>query len=415
MNNKESKQKKISKNPIQPGQLSPIDQPQWSENKEATKEATQEAIKVLSVEDEIIVARQLSNSLKKLNYEVVAIATSGEEGIEKTALTQPDLVLMDIVMPGEIDGIDAAEEIRRRFSIPVVFLTAYADQETVSRAAMTDPFGYILKPFQPKDLYATIQVALRKHQVEKELEAATQKAEAEKRQKSELVSLAAHEFRTPLTAIKNLAQLLEFYSEKLTEAKKQRHAQQIQHSVDEMLKLLDDILTLSKVEKGSLAFEPSPIYLEGFCINLIDNLQFIAGDRYHLVLNYSGDARQPVCVDSYLLRHILSNLLTNAIKYSPTGGKISVQVNCQPEQLVFKISDPGIGIPSADLDHLFESFHRSSNVGDIPGTGLGLSIVKQCVELHQGAIAVETHLKQGSTFIVTLPLQPLDQCAISPS
>lgn len=406
MNNEKPGQK-IKKNPMQPGQLSQIYAQEDSGNKQP--------IKLLIVEDEIIVARQLSNSLKKLNYEVVAIATSGEEGIEKTALTQPDLVLMDIVMPGEIDGIDAAEEIRRRFSIPVVFLTAYADRETVGRAAMTDPFGYILKPFQPKDLYATIQVALRKHQVEKELEEARKKAEAEKKQKSELVSLAAHEFRTPLTAIKNLAQLLEFYSEKLTEAKKQRHAQQIQTSVDEMLKLLDDILTLSKVEKGSLAFEPSPIYLEGFCINLIDNIQFIAGDRYNLILKYDGDSHQPVCVDSYLLRHILSNLLTNAIKYSPTGGTINVQVDCQTEQLVFKITDPGIGIPSADLEHLFESFHRSSNVGDIPGTGLGLSIVKQCVELHHGAIAVETDLNQGSTFIVTLPLSPIDQCATHPN
>ncbi len=401
--NNENPGQKIKKNPLQAGQLSQIYAQEDSDPKQR--------IKLLIVEDEIIVARQLSNSLKKLNYEVVALATSGEEGIEKTAQTQPDLVLMDIVMPGEIDGIEAAEEIRRRFSI----LTAYADQETVGRATMTDPFGYILKPFQPKDLYATIQVALRKHQVEKELEAARKKAEVEKRKKLELVSLAAHEFRTPLTAIKNLTQLLEFYSEKLTEAKKRRHVQQIQTSVDEMLKLLDDILTLSKVEKGSLAFEPSPVYLEGFCINLIDNLQFIAGDRYQIVLDYSGDAHQPVCVDSYLLRHILSNLLTNAIKYSPAGGTINVQVDCQTEQLVFKITDPGIGIPSADLEHLFESFHRSSNVGDIPGTGLGLSIVKQCVELHHGAIAVETHLNQGSTFTVTLPLQPLNQCAIKHS
>jgi len=184
------------------------------------EQVKKQLIKILIVEDEIIVARQLANSLKKLGYEVVAIATSGEEGIEKTAETEPDLVLMDIVMPGEIDGIDAAQEIRHRFSIPVVFLTAYADQETVSRAAMTDPFGYILKPFQPKDLYATIQVSLRKHQVETELKAAQQKAEAETEQKSELVSIAAHEFRTPLNAIKNLAQLLAFYSEKLTEAKK---------------------------------------------------------------------------------------------------------------------------------------------------------------------------------------------------
>lgn len=376
------------------------------------KKLSPQPIKILIVEDEIIVARQLSNSLKKLGYEVVAIATCGEEGIQQTALTQPDLVLMDIVMPGEIDGIDAAREIRQRFSTPVVFLTAYADKETVSRAAMTDPFGYILKPFQPKDLYATIEVCLRKHQVEKELKESQQKAEAEKQQKSELMSIAAHEFRTPLNAIKNLAQLLEFYSEKLTEAKKQRHAQQIQHSVDEMLTLLDDILTLSRVEKGTLAFEPAPLHLEGFCINLIDNLQFMAGDRYKLILRYQSDSEQPVCVDSYLLRHILSNLLTNAIKYSPTGGTIYIDVNCQARKLILKITDPGIGIPSSDLDHLFQSFHRSSNVGDIPGTGLGLSIVKQCVELHHGDISVDSTLNQGTKVIVTLPLKPLDRCQI---
>lgn len=370
----------------------------------------QPPVKLLIVEDEIIVARQLANSLNKLGYEVVAIATSGEEGIEKTAQTQPDLVLMDIVMPGEIDGIDAAQKIWHLFSIPVVFITAYADQETVSRAAMTDPFGYILKPFQPKDLYATIQVALRKHQVEKELKEAQKKAAAETKQKSELVSIAAHEFRTPLNAIKNLAQLLEFYSEKLTEAKKQRHVQQIQDSVDDMLRLLDDVLTLSKAEKGTLAFEPEPLCLEGFCINMIDNLQFMAGDRYKLILQYQSDSDLPVCVDSYLLRHILSNLLTNAIKYSPNGGTIYLDVKCHPEKLVFKISDPGIGIPSSDLENLFESFHRSSNVGDIPGTGLGLSIVKQCVDLHHGAIAVESQVNQGSTFIVTLPLKYFDLC-----
>jgi len=162
------------------------------------------------------------------------------------------------------------------------------------------------------------------------------------------------------------------------------------------------------VEKGTLAFEPSPLHLEGFCINLIDNLQFMAGDRYKLILRYKSDDDRPVCVDSYLLRHILSNLLTNAIKYSPTGGTIYLDVKSQAEQLVFKISDPGIGIPNSDLENLFQSFHRSSNVGDIPGTGLGLSIVKQCVDLHHGAIAVQSNLNQGSTFIVTLPLKPFE-------
>lgn len=125
--------------------------------------------KILVVEDERIVAKDIQINLEQLGYLVPAVAASGEQAVSKAAETCPDLVLMDINLKGEIDGIEAARQIYTRFNIPVIYLTAYSDDITLERAKLTDPLGYILKPFKARELHATIQMALSKHQMEKKL------------------------------------------------------------------------------------------------------------------------------------------------------------------------------------------------------------------------------------------------------
>ncbi|HEX3036850.1 MAG TPA: response regulator [Thermodesulfobacteriota bacterium] len=125
---------------------------------------------ILIVEDEGLVARNIRNRLKKLGYEVAALVSSGEEAICKVEEMQPDLVLMDIVLEGDMDGVEAAKQICSRFNIPVVYLTSYADNDTLERAKMTEPFGYILKPFEIKELHSSIEIALRKHDIVRKLE-----------------------------------------------------------------------------------------------------------------------------------------------------------------------------------------------------------------------------------------------------
>jgi len=132
--------------------------------------------KILVVEDEIITARAIEEALKRWGYDVPSAVSSGLEAIEKAAEIQPDLVLMDIVLKGDMDGIEAAEQIRSRFDIPVVYLTAYTDSETVQRAKITEPFGYITKPFEEKQLFTIIEMALYKHKIDKAL----RKSESEK-------------------------------------------------------------------------------------------------------------------------------------------------------------------------------------------------------------------------------------------
>ena len=133
------------------------------------------SVKILVVEDEIIVAKDIQDTLKKQGYDVPAIALSGEQAIEKTEQIQPDLVLMDIVLKGDVDGIEAAEQIRSRFDIPVLYLTAYTDEQTVKRAKITEPFGYITKPFDKRELYTNIEMALYKHKAEEALRQSEEK------------------------------------------------------------------------------------------------------------------------------------------------------------------------------------------------------------------------------------------------
>lgn len=133
-------------------------------------------IKVLIVEDEIIVAKHIEDTLLSLGYYVTGIASSGDDAVEHAGIFRPDVALMDIMLGGEIDGITAAEMIRKRYSIPIIFLTAYSNEKTIHRAKTAKPYGYILKPFQETDLFTSIEIALHKHGIERRLVEETENA-----------------------------------------------------------------------------------------------------------------------------------------------------------------------------------------------------------------------------------------------
>lgn len=359
--------------------------------------------KLLIVEDEEIVAFDIESTLKSLNYEVLAIVASGEDAIAAVAETQPDLVLMDIMLKGSMDGIEAAKKIRTCFHIPVVYLTAYADANSLDRAKTTEPFGYLIKPFEEKELQTTIEIALARHQAEEKMRQALAREQELNEQKSQFISIASHEFRNPLATIHSSTDLLQRYCRDEMDEKKTKHFQQIKTSVTQMTQLLDDVLVVGKAEAGKLEFKPVPLNLLEFCHHLVEELQLNAGNKYTIIFNLHGECTN-ACMDETLLRRILTNLISNAIKYSPDGGNIIVELCCEENMATFRIQDRGIGIPVEDQKKLFTPFYRAANVRKIGGTGLGLSIVKQCVDLHCGQISVNSKLDTGTTFTITLPL-----------
>ncbi len=366
--------------------------------------------KIVVVEDQRIVAKDIAKRLKDLGYLVLATVASGEEAIKKVAENQPDLVLMDIQLKGEIDGIETAEQIRTDFDIPVIYLTAYADESTLQRAKITEPFGYIVKPFDEKDLQAAIEIALRRRIAEAAIRVALKKEKELSELRSRFWSMVAHEFRTPMTAILSSAQLLEHHGQNLSEMKRREYLYLIQESVKSMDYLLNNVLAVGKADGGNLEFNPSPVDLEQFCRELVEEMQFSA-DPKHEIIFLSQDPCTEASLDQKLLWHILSNLLSNALKYSPEGGKVYLELSCPNGKAILQVKDTGIGIPSTAQERLFEPFMRAENVGNIPGTGLGLTMVKKCLDLHGGQITVESVVGVGTTFTITLPLNSsLNSC-----
>ncbi len=219
---------------------------------------------------------------------------------------------------------------------------------------------------------------------------------------SRIISTISHEFRTPLTTIQSSSELLKIYSKNWSEEKKLKHFQRIGDSVEHMTQLLNDVILIGKAEAGQIKFNPTQLDLQSFCREIVEELQ-LSLESQPIIFSSQGDNTQ-ANLDEKLLRQLLTNLLSNATKYSPQGSTVRFDLICQENQAIFRIQDKGIGIPLEDQERLFESFHRASNAGTIPGTGLGLAIVKKCVDLHGGKTTVESKVGVGTTFTVTLPL-----------
>lgn len=359
--------------------------------------------RILIVEDEQLVADDLRETLEYLGYNVVALVASGEDAIVQVELIQPDLVLMDIRLAGEMDGVEASQEIQSRFHVPVVYLTANADRATLERVKATHPFGYVLKPFDERTLATTIEIALSRHQAEVGIHKALAEAESQTQLKSQYLCMAAHEIRNPLAAIKLGTELLKHYGDRMSFEKKQKQIERIESATNSLKYLLDDVLTLGQAESGKLECTPAPMDVVSFCEELIEALQLSTLEQYDIRFLRLGDC-SIACLDEKLLWHLLNNLLSNAIKYSPKGGVVSLTLFWEEDTICFQVQDWGIGIPKESQARLFEPFQRAGNVGHIQGTGLGLAIVKQCVDLHKGTISVESAIAQGSTFVVKLPI-----------
>lgn len=393
-------------------------------------------VKILVVEDEIIVAEDIAGRLKKLGYTVTAIVASGEEALKKIAENRPDLVLMDIVLKGEIDGITTAEKIRTQIDVPTVFLTAYADDKTLQRAKLTDPFGYIIKPFQQNDLRVGIEIALHRHEIETKMrqalkasEAARDSMEEKAHRQNQYISMAAHELRNPLNAILISAELLDLDRTRSSDESQVRTLRLVHSATQKMNQLIDDMLFMGRAEAGKLKCHPLPINVVEFCQDLLDQLQ-LGNEAKHKLIFIPSNVTSAI-LDQQLLHGIISNLIVNAIKYSPNGGQVTLELECrQPSEgdkaailclspqclfpnfpltninsplLIMRIRDEGIGIPETEVGKIFEMFYRCKNTGRVKGNGLGLTIVKKAVDLQGGAIACESKIGFGTTFTVALP------------
>ncbi|MUG99893.1 hypothetical protein F7734_49525 [Scytonema sp. UIC 10036] len=221
--------------------------------------------------------------------------------------------------------------------------------------------------------------------------------------KSRFITTTSHEFRTPLTKILGMTEILEHYSHKWSEDKKRVYFFGIKNNIKYLTQMLDEILLLDLAEAEALELNPSFIDIGEICQDLVKELQTVKGNQHKLKFSNQSIRLQGL-LDEKLLRQVLKNLLLNAIKYSSPGSIVNLKLIGHQQEAVFQIEDQGMGILPEDIEFIFEPFHRGKNVENIPGTGLGLTIVKKILCLFGGNSTVKSEVGVGTTFTVSIPL-----------
>ncbi|MBW4658067.1 MAG: CHASE domain-containing protein [Drouetiella hepatica Uher 2000/2452] len=247
-------------------------------------------------------------------------------------------------------------------------------------------------------LLLTSGLVLFLHQLNRELE----QTQSLSNLRFRFFSMASHELRTPLSTILLSSESLQINHNQLTEAQKQTNIQRIHLTAKRMSQQIADLLMLTRAEVGKLEFHPELLDLECFCQQVMEETQLGISQPIQFT-----NAGQPIkaFLDKNLLRSLLTNLLSNAAKYSSPDAPIQLRLSADLDRAIIQISDRGIGIPAADQPRICDPFYRGSNVGDATGTGLGLAVVKTCVELHRGIWAIESQINEGTTITVRLPLE----------
>ncbi len=374
--------------------------------------------KIMIVEDNTTVAEDARECLEGLGYLVTAIEASGEEAVESAGRDRPDAVLMDIKLRGDMDGVEAADRIHDQFDIPVLFLSAYSDRELLQRAKRTGSFGYLVKPFEERELYAMLEMTLYKARMEKvrrEMEARlaqARKIEAVGR----MAGGVAHHFNNMLFAvIGNLEMVREDLPPESAAAERLREAETATHRAADMSRLL-----LTYLGQGRVTFKP---------VDLSETAKNALHDIRHAIpagttLEKHFPAPGPVVsADRTQMEQILKALLENALEAMEAvpGGRVTVSIETAaagkiPENhrlpmdwkalasgyACIAVADTGKGMDKKTIDTVFDPFFTDK----FSGRGLGLALVLGVVKAHEGCITVESTPGQGSVFRVYLPLSP---------
>jgi signal transduction histidine kinase len=408
---------------------------------------------VLIVDDQPQNLYALEALLEPLDLETTR-AYSGREALKLLLQKEFALILMDVSMP-EIDGFETAELIRsheRFHAIPIIFLTAIdTGKQAIARGYELGAVDYLTKPIDVSALRAKVSVFVELHQKNQALLQAQQALEqrvlertaqleeeiAERRRieralheqaaerlelyqatevaraaaeqalklRDQFLALAAHELKTPMTAILGSAQLIQRQVERQQDAssRERNRVRSMLDQIQRLNRLIASLLDLTRLQEGRLSIELRPLDLCKVGRQIVEELQPTL--HQHELAFICSEQQCWINGDQLRLEQVFQNLLQNAIKYSPEGGSISLELQLRDGYASISISDQGIGIPGEDLPHIFDRFHRGRNVdvSQLSGMGIGLYVVKEIVELHGGTIDAQSVEGQGSRFQLMLP------------
>ena len=371
---------------------------------------------ILVVDDELGMRVGCQRALQSAGYEVDT-AESGEQGLQILQSTSVDLVLLDMMMPG-IGGSEMLDQIGKLDpNLVCIVITGYATVELAVQAIKKGAYDFIAKPFDSDTLLLTVEQGMEKRVLSiqarrlAELEAqaeklAREKAELERldRLKSTFTLTVAHELRAPVAAIQSYLRLiLDGYIAQEDQAK---YLERAEKRAQAQLELVNDLLDLARLQDPDVKVETETVHLDQV---LTEVLEAMAGQAQEKEIQVEVEVEPdlpPLNVNARHAKQLWTNLVSNAIKYTPDGGHVGVTFKQEGERLTGIVADTGIGIPEDELPLIFEDFYRSkaAKAHTQMGTGLGLSIVKRILEAYGGTIDVTSVVDQGTTFTFQLPV-----------
>ena len=390
-------------------------------------------------EDDFIITRDIIQDIPGRNYLLDWTASFGD-ALEIIRQRKHDVYLVDFRL-GAHDGLELISQAIEAGSIaPFILLTGQSDRETDEKAMRVGALDYLVKgTISPFDLERAIRYsiehakslaeiqklnaeleerveqrtyelaeAIRKlertnrslYEAEQEVRKALEKEKELNELKSRFVTTASHEFRTPLSTVLSSASLIGRYATTEEDSKRQKHVDRIKSAVSNLTGILNDFLSMSRIEEGKIYNTPVCFNLPALATEVKDEMQGYLKQGQQINFQHSGQEEE-VVLDKQLLKNILLNLLSNASKYSAEGKQIYLQTALTPGAIQVRVKDEGIGIPEADQSHLFSPFFRAGNVSDIQGTGLGLNIVKRYVDIMGGSLQFYSQLGEGTTFEIS--------------
>lgn len=358
--------------------------------------------RLLIVDDDPYIIHSLKSSLTKRGHEVFA-GHNGQEGVQLASKVMPDLLIIDLTMP-VMDGLEATQQIRQRWDMPIIMLTAETDEEEVIAALEVGVDEYLNKPFRLNELAARVQALLRRHNW------ATVKVDEEVAQlRQALMSTMTHELRTPIVTILNTLEIALASSCPDNLDAQLNYLEQVQHNTQLLNRLVDDLLLLVQVNDGvEILRRPFPLKEETGRLIKIKQPEL---DRRALTVQTSIPPDLAINCDINKVRHALLHLLDNAIKFSHLGQEIRICVKKNTgDSITITIADEGIGIHPKHYQKIFDRFYQV-DFGDnrkFGGLGVGLAIVQAIAEAHGGTVSVQSQPGAGSQFFLTLPVAEAD-------
>jgi len=368
--------------------------------------------RILLADDNADIRSYMTRLLGK-HWDVTAVA-DGQAALEAARAHRPDLILSDVMMP-RLDGFQLLRTIRedsRLRTTPVILLTARAGQESTVEGFAAGADDYVLKPFSARELVARVRTHLElsnvRRQSEMEQETARTHAERLNRMKDEFLATVSHELRTPLQAILGWVKLLSD-----GQVKPERVAKAIdviERNARAQAQLIEDILDVSRIIAGKIRLDLKPVDMVAVVNGAIDTVRPAAQKKQIELVATLGPALGGVVGDSDRLQQVVWNLISNAVKFTPAGGKVCIFATVNRGRVEVRVTDTGEGINPAFLPHVFERFRQAdgTTTRSQGGLGLGLAIVRHIVELHGGTVEADSEGSgKGASFAVNLPVRTL--------